>query len=62
MKFMIYLLVLQKIFYRATADGTITETHVDPIGTYLHSNTKLLTRVEKTVDVRYTYALMRSPS
>lgn len=40
------------------AEGTITETRVDPIGTYLHNNTKLLIRVEKTVDVRYTYPLM----
>lgn len=40
------------------AEGTITETRVDPIGAYLHNNTKLLIRVEKTVDVRYTYPLM----
>lgn len=35
------------------ASGTVTTEHVDLAGTALFDKTKLLTRVDKNVDVRY---------
>lgn len=44
----------------ASAGGTETVERVDFIGTYLRENSKLLTRVEKTVNVNYYYSLAKS--
>ena len=39
----------------ALTDGTVTTTNIDFAGTYQGNLSNLLTRVEKTVDVRYNY-------
>lgn len=38
-------------------EGTVTTTNIDFAGTYQGDMSNLLTRVEKTVDVRYNHVL-----
>ena len=51
------LILLSFITGLALAGGTNTTEHVDLAGTALFDKTKLLTRVEKNVDVEYEYLL-----
>lgn len=48
------LLTLLLVCFTLT-EGTVTTTNIDFAGTYQGDLSNLLTRVEKTVDVRYNY-------
>ena len=50
-------LTLLLLIWLVHSDGTITETHVDLVGSCLAQGSALLKRVEKKIDVRYTYTL-----